>query len=295
MLLEEWNMQGKSFGGIVLIVVGVLFLAHQLGWIDVSIGYLFRTYWPVILIVIGATGLLSQQRYYSGGFGTNVWNLILIGVGVVFLNNNLQLFDWRFDFGDIIQFFIPAFIIILGLRMLFRPNDADERKYEAREACRAAQEARRAERRGHRQQNNEHHQEHYRHWNGSGNSAINRSNFIGDIHIGQEQWELQPMNVSHFIGDTEIDLTKAFISYGETKLNISSFIGDVKIYVPNDVELEVQVTASSFIGDIRAFERYEGGMLKNMVYATPTYPDAGKRIKLIISLFIGDIKVMRVG
>jgi lia operon protein LiaF len=292
--MEEWDMQGKSVGGIILIAVGALFLANQLGWIDVSIGYLFSTYWPVILIVLGATGLLSQRRYYSGNFGSNVWNLILIGVGVVFLNNNLGLFDWHFNFGDIIRFFIPALIIILGLRMLFSPNDADERKYEAREARRAAQEARRAQREAHRQSNDEHHQYHHQ-WDRNGKGTINRSNFIGDTHIGQEQWELQPMNVSHFIGDTEIDLTKAFISYGETKMNISSFIGDVKIYVPNDVELEVQVTASSFIGDIRAFERYEGGMLKNMVYASPTYPDAGKRIKLIISLFIGDIKVMRVG
>ena len=58
------------------------------------------------------------------------------------------------------------------------------------------------------------------------------------------------MNISAFIGDTVIDLTKAQIPYGETKINISSFIGDVKVFVPEDMDLGVTVTTNSFIGDM---------------------------------------------
>jgi lia operon protein LiaF len=68
--------------------------------------------------------------------------------------------------------------------------------------------------------------------------------------MGQNVWELHPINISHFIGNTVLDITKAQIPYGETKIVISAFIGDVKIFVPNDIELEVSVTSTSFLGII---------------------------------------------
>lgn len=124
---------------------------------------------------------------------------------------------------------------------------------------------------------------------------VERSNFIGDIYLGRDYWHLEPMNISHFIGDTMIDLTKASIPMGETKLSVSAFIGDVKVFVPNDIQLEISVTASAFIGDMQVLERYEGGMFRNMKYDTRNYAEADKKIHLTVSMFIGDIIVKRVG
>ena len=45
----------SSFGSIVLIVVGVLALAHNLGYLDVSLIQLVRTWWPVVLIALGVS------------------------------------------------------------------------------------------------------------------------------------------------------------------------------------------------------------------------------------------------
>lgn len=125
--------------------------------------------------------------------------------------------------------------------------------------------------------------------------VLHRSNFIGDIRLGDEFWELTPMNISHFIGDTELDLTKAHIPLGETRLTVSAFIGDVKVYVPNDVALDVSVEASSFVGDIKVFERFEGGLFKHMRYTPQHYPDTERRIKLTVNMFIGDVRVTRIG
>jgi lia operon protein LiaF len=48
---------------IVLIVVGVLFLAHNLGYIRFSqLTDLIGTWWPVILIAVGAAGLIQRGR-----------------------------------------------------------------------------------------------------------------------------------------------------------------------------------------------------------------------------------------
>ena len=50
--------KGKTIG-IVLIVIGVLFLLNNLNLIKVSIVEIIRVYWPVILIWIGVDKLLS--------------------------------------------------------------------------------------------------------------------------------------------------------------------------------------------------------------------------------------------
>jgi lia operon protein LiaF len=126
-------------------------------------------------------------------------------------------------------------------------------------------------------------------------NAETRSGFIGDIHVGGDYWELRPMNISLFIGDTVLDLTKAQIPYGETRLNISSFIGDVKVFVPNDRDLGISVATSSFIGDTRVIDRQEGGFFKNVRFETPYYHEAERRVRLNISSFIGDVRIVKVG
>jgi lia operon protein LiaF len=125
--------------------------------------------------------------------------------------------------------------------------------------------------------------------------AQTRSGFIGDIYVGHDYWELKPMNISHFIGDTVLDLTKAQIPLGETRIHISSFIGDVKVFLPNDLEVGVNVVSSAFIGDVSVLDRKEGGMFKNMNVETSYFQETDKKIKLVVSTFIGDVRVTKVG
>lgn len=126
-------------------------------------------------------------------------------------------------------------------------------------------------------------------------NRINHSRFIGDLHLGNDYWELRPTNISLFIGDTTLDLTKAQIPIGETKIYISSFIGDVKVYVPNDPSIGIQVSSSCLIGDVKVMDHKRGGLFNHMNVSTPSYSDADKRVVLIVSSMIGDVKVMKVG
>lgn len=52
--------KGKSIG-ILLIVIGLLFLLNNLNLIKVSIVELIRVYWPVILIWIGIDKIISKS------------------------------------------------------------------------------------------------------------------------------------------------------------------------------------------------------------------------------------------
>lgn len=126
-------------------------------------------------------------------------------------------------------------------------------------------------------------------------ARIDHSRFIGDVHIGQEMWELQPMSISHFIGDTKIDLTRAHIPVGETRIYVSAFIGDVKIYVPGDHSVGIRVVSSCLIGDVKVLEQKRGGLFNQMSAETPGFQDTDKQVVLIVSCFIGDVRVTKVG
>jgi lia operon protein LiaF len=103
------------------------------------------------------------------------------------------------------------------------------------------------------------------------------------------------MNISHFIGDTTLDLTKAQIPVGETRVYVSCFIGDVKVFVPNDPGIGVQVMSSSLIGDVRVWDQQRGGFFNQLSVESPGFSDAEKRVVLIASAFIGDVRVTKVG
>ena len=42
-----------SFSGMVLITAGGLALANNLGYLDINLAHLLRTWWPLILVALG--------------------------------------------------------------------------------------------------------------------------------------------------------------------------------------------------------------------------------------------------
>ncbi|ACA12310.1 DUF5668 domain-containing protein [Xylella fastidiosa subsp. morus] len=57
-------MQSKSnvVAGLILILVGLLFLANNLGWTQLSLGRLIATWWPAALVAIGIGMLFNKGR-----------------------------------------------------------------------------------------------------------------------------------------------------------------------------------------------------------------------------------------
>ncbi|WP_456288255.1 cell wall-active antibiotics response protein LiaF [Paenibacillus sp. AK002] len=145
----------------------------------------------------------------------------------------------------------------------------------------------------HHHHQHQHQHQHHQSWHS--HDTVNKSSFIGDVHMGKDYFQLKPTNISQFIGDTVLDLTKAQIPYGETKINISAFIGDVKVFVPNDSDVGIHVTTNSFIGDMKVLEESRSGFMSNAGLESPHYREAGKKIRITVSVFIGDVKVNRVG
>ncbi|MBB6731153.1 cell wall-active antibiotics response protein LiaF [Cohnella zeiphila] len=339
--------------GIVPVGIGVVFLLNYLGFTNFDIGDLFKTFWPVILIVIGLQGLLLQPK------GSLWWNPLVVLLGVFFLGRNLNLFEW--ELSDLIKLFGPIILILYGLSVIFRGGGRDRNRRRSR----------RDENRwnsidpppqapphppyenmgpppppppesydgrppfeptagpnpnplgggasygpgaqtGYGGTNHTHADpkgsEHWRHqywrdhhqppWKGQWHQADGRENhsrFIGDISIGHDYFELKPINISHFIGDTTLDLTRAQIPAGETKIYISAFIGDTKVYVPNDFTVGVRVVSSCLIGDVKVMDQKRSGLFNQMNTETPGFSDSPKQVIIVVSSFIGDVRVTKVG
>ncbi|MGR0118434.1 LiaRS two-component regulatory system accessory protein LiaF [Bacillus halotolerans] len=116
-----------------------------------------------------------------------------------------------------------------------------------------------------------------------------RSFFIGELLMMKQPFDLNDLNVSGFIGDVKIDLSKAMIPEGESTIVISGVIGNVDIYVPSD--LEVAVSSSVFIGDINLIGSKKSGLGTKVYAASPDFSESKRRVKVSVSLFIGDVDV----
>ncbi|MFC7681120.1 cell wall-active antibiotics response protein LiaF [Paenibacillus sp. GCM10028914] len=346
-----WN---QLSGGLLLIGVGVYFILQQMGIIDVSLGHLISTFWPVILIWVGLQGLINRPDL-SGALWGSVVPLI---IGVYFLGRNLDFID--FSFRELVKYSVPLLLIGFGLTVIFKPKNQKppgppihskreeyvtvEDSPEVPEATNLEssldemfertfgkktdleqenkpepelirEESRRKEsedpwkvrwkdnwnehKHEHKHEHNHEHTHKHRHGgHGQGwgqGETVNKSAFIGDVHMGNDYFTLKPTNISQFIGDTVLDLTKAQIPYGETKINISAFIGDVKVFVPNDSDLGVYVSTNSFIGDMSVLGEKRSGFMSNADLESPHYRETGKKLRIHISVFIGDVKVNKVG
>jgi hypothetical protein len=111
---SQRHSSGRIFWGLVLILLGVLFLLDQMGRVD--FGDLISGWWPLILVAAGVWQLISSNfRELTGG-------LFLIALGALFQLAKLEILG-----RDAWHYVWPALIIGLGLWVLigaFRRSSA---------------------------------------------------------------------------------------------------------------------------------------------------------------------------
>lgn len=112
---------------------------------------------------------------------------------------------------------------------------------------------------------------------------------IGDVEFKKSNWSLEPMNLHNSIGDYFIDFSKAYIPEKETPIVVHSWIGDVKMIVPDDVPVKVEAKVK--IGDIRIFDLRSSDINRQLVFETPGYNEAIKKLNIMIELKIGSVRI----
>jgi len=107
------NKNGRQrgyFGPILLIAIGLIFLANNLGLIPGEGWGLIWRLWPVLLVIAGLDELIRRQGI--------AWPILLIGAGVFFLLNNFGPRVW-ISWTQIIQLW-PILLIAAGIDLVFK-------------------------------------------------------------------------------------------------------------------------------------------------------------------------------
>jgi predicted membrane protein len=102
----------QIFWGLVIIVVGVLFLAQNLGYIQ---DYSFWKYLPALLIILGLYQLFVNQ------FRAWVGPLLITLIGTFLLLATLNVITWA-TFGSMIW---PTILILIGISIILHRGESN--------------------------------------------------------------------------------------------------------------------------------------------------------------------------
>lgn len=117
--------------------------------------------------------------------------------------------------------------------------------------------------------------------------------FFDDFRTEETAYQWKDINMHGIYGDRVIDLSNTVLPNDTAVISIRHLIGNMEIYVP--YEVEVSIHHSSVFGRATIFgEHHSRLMNKSLHYETPYYSTSYPRVKIVTSLFSGDIEVKRV-
>ncbi|MBI5216326.1 MAG: cell wall-active antibiotics response protein [Ignavibacteriae bacterium] len=191
------------------------------------------------------------MRYSFGG-------VILILIGGLFLLDNLGVAD----FGEVISTFWPLILIVWGFTVLRnrrkpKPETCDLPRTDIHQTL--------------------------------GGELIHESNVFGDIFLSITSQVFKGGSINGTFGDIELDLSKTTFAEGEHFLRIHGVFGDCTIITPKDSA--VTVSASSTAGDLYVFGQKKSGFSPSIDAVSPSYANSTSRLKIMVSITFGDIKV----
>jgi lia operon protein LiaF len=195
-----------------------------------------------------------SKQYFKNYF----WGALLILFGLLFLFDNLRIFDIDVILSNI----WPLILILVGVYFILKSRSSDEKK-----------------------ENGPFGDKQY----SSSANDIAESNTFGDIKISLDCDNFLGGYARTTFGDLKIDAEKLKIRDGEKRLNANTVFGDIKISIPKD--MAIKVSASNLAGDINIFDQKRDGFNQKVSYEQPGYESAAQKLFIVCSVTFGDIKV----
>lgn len=215
-------LKGRFILGGLIILLGILALLNNLGITDLSVGYIIRTYWPLLLIFWSFNlfeDFFKERRERdkeissSSSWGQLISGAVVLVIGIIYLGRNLDFFV--VDLSLFWKIFWPVIIILFGINLLKgRPSPQG----------------------------------------GKGQWA-----FMGGIDLGKTPFDLKSGSYLAFLGGVDIDLSNANIPPGETLLDLTAVMGGIDVKVPKDLNIICEGTA--LLGGIEFLKESTGGIV----------------------------------
>ncbi|WP_335872015.1 cell wall-active antibiotics response protein LiaF [Bacillus sp. 2205SS5-2] len=260
---------------LLLLVVGVVLLLLNIGVISFGLEEIFKGGLPYFITFIGVYLFLNAFRQRSS---TKLFiGMVLSTYGGLLLLDLYELMT--FSYAHWLKLW-PLLIIFIAVKGIFFSQKKDDFQYSP-----------------HKKNinividTNEKSSDIYK-MKSKKIRENHHNGFIGDLKYNEDNWSLEPMSLSHFIGDVFVDFGKAYIPDGETPIEVKSWIGDIKILIPEDIGVEVFAKVN--LGDIKLLHLKSSDVKPKIHYRSPNYDEAVKKIQLTLQLNIGSIRVDKV-
>jgi hypothetical protein len=114
------------------------------------------------------------------------------------------------------------------------------------------------------------------------------AHFVGDIIRGGE-WTVKNEEFYMFVGNVRLDMTRAQFPSGETTIYLNAFVADIDVSVPSDIA--VSLLSTSFVADAELAGQHVERFLSGVQMTTPDYATAERKLHLVTTCFVGDVKV----
>lgn len=246
----------RNFIAIAFIGLGTLLVLDNIGIVDSDMTEMWHYIYPVFFVVLGM-GIF--YKYLNKGGGGWIFGSFFIIFGILLLLGKLEIID--FSFSDLFKLW-PLLIIYIGLSII---GKARYRKKS---------------------------------WSHISNGTqYDRDKYKGCFSVGtfeykHPNWKVKPMELRNVAGDYYFDFTKAFIPETEIPLKIDSWAGDVQMLLPEN--LEFRIDASVKAGEINILGQVVDGINRNLVYESPGFHDAVRKLDIILDLKAGSIRIDKV-
>ncbi|WP_027963858.1 cell wall-active antibiotics response protein LiaF [Halalkalibacillus halophilus] len=116
--------------------------------------------------------------------------------------------------------------------------------------------------------------------------------FVTDLNLSSENWEVQPMDLWTGIGDVNIDFSKGFIPNKETAITLRGYVADIMMKIPESVAVKIYTKVN--IGDVEVFGEERSGFHNEVSYQSENYKEATRKLNIYASYKVGNIIVLSV-
>jgi lia operon protein LiaF len=113
---------------------------------------------------------------------------------------------------------------------------------------------------------------------------------LGDVRR-EGAWDVQDEEFWIGVGNLRLDMTKAALPAGETKIRAFGFVGDLDLILPQDVG--VSVSSWAFVTDGTVFGKKEESFVVPLQVASEGYEAAEYKLQVETYFFVSELTIER--
>lgn len=202
------NYDSRSVVGLILVVLGSLFLLDSMNVIDFNVARIIFSF-PAILIIIGIVLLLNTSRRLPGA--------ILLILGIFFMIP--RIFPWVYYDSHIV---FPVLLIAFGIYIILRRRTGVTHEGESRH-------------------NPEADSAHFKNYHEVNSDTVNDVAIFGGGHKIIVTDNFRGGNITSVFGGSEIDLRDCKLAPGTNIIDIVAVFGGSNIIVPSDWKITIDI------------------------------------------------------